>query len=566
MDDGIRRRVAGLVAFCVILGVLPLVAQEPATEPARPLSLEAALDLAEATSERVVIAEAEVQRARGEQLRARSDYYPQISGLATYTRTFASEFSGIGGAAGGGRAGGGPAEPCGPFRPDTLAPLVARVDTLEQVVRCLAAVGAGAGAAPGGEFDESFGGFPFGTPHRYDVLLSLSQTLFTGGRVRGQVEAAAANREVAEIDVDATRAQLVLDVTQAYFDAVLASRLLGIAEAALAQAEQALEVTRVAVAAGEQAEFDALRARVSRDNQRAVVVRRRAERDIAFTRLKLLLGVPVDQPVRLTTPLGEELPEPVAARAPDAPGPDTSTALRAPVRQAAESVRAAEAGVRIAHAQRIPDVTLTSQYGRVAFPDGFVPGTDDFSTTFFVALNVEVPIFLGGRIRGDERVAEAELRQARARLQQAREDAGFDARRALELLAAARAALDATAGTVREAERAYEIALLRYEEGVSSLLELSDTRVMLEEARVNRAQAARDLVVAQTRVALLPALPLQATVLPVTPPTGAAPQPQAEPQPAVEPEPAERRPVVPRPGAAVGGVSGTGATGRPGGS
>src|SRR5690606_3025074 len=56
--------------------------------------------------------------------------------------------------------------------------------------------------------------------------------------------------------------------------------------------------------------------------------------------------------------------------------------------------------------------------------------------------------------------------------------------------------------------RAYEIAELRYREGVASLLELTDTRLLLEEALANRAVAARDLQVAQARLALLPALPL----------------------------------------------------------
>jgi ABC-type iron transport system FetAB permease component len=58
------------------------------------------------------------------------------------------------------------------------------------------------------------------------------------------------------------------------------------------------------------------------------------------------------------------------------------------------------------------------------------------------------------------------------------------------------------------ADRAYQIAGTRFEEGVASQLELIDARLALDQAKVNRAQAARDLQVAQIRMALLPDLPL----------------------------------------------------------
>ncbi len=70
------------------------------------------------------------------------------------------------------------------------------------------------------------------------------------------------------------------------------------------------------------------------------------------------------------------------------------------------------------------------------------------------------------------------------------------------------AAFEASAGTVEQATRAYQIAEVRFQSGVSTQLELSDARLLLQQAEANRAQAARDLQVARARVALLPDLPL----------------------------------------------------------
>jgi outer membrane protein TolC len=121
---------------------------------------------------------------------------------------------------------------------------------------------------------------------------------------------------------------------------------------------------------------------------------------------------------------------------------------------------------------------------------------------------VDLPLLTGGRQRGSEIVARADAEQARLQLRQVQELAQLDAQSAFAELAAARAAFDASGGTIEQATRAYQIAEVRFQSGVSTQLELSDARLLLQQAEANRAQAARDLQVARARVALLPDLPL----------------------------------------------------------
>jgi outer membrane protein TolC len=119
-----------------------------------------------------------------------------------------------------------------------------------------------------------------------------------------------------------------------------------------------------------------------------------------------------------------------------------------------------------------------------------------------------VPLFTGGRISGQKQVARANVDEARLRLKQARELAALDNESADATLAAAEAAWAASAGVVSQAQRAYEIAELRYREGLSTQTELGDARVQLQQALANRAQSARDLQVARVRNALLGDLPV----------------------------------------------------------
>jgi outer membrane protein TolC len=285
-----------------------------------------------------------------------------------------------------------------------------------------------------------------------------------------------------------------------------------IAEATYKQADATFEQTRLAYQAGSQPEFELLRAQVNRDNQRPTVIRRRADRDVAYLRLRQLLELPADAPLIIDVDLeAAQLPAPAPfaedlARVVEMPEVDRVT-----IDQSEALVEAREAAINIAQSARRPTLTLASSYAGGGYPrDGFIPAPSDFRTNASVSVNVQIPIFTGMRIRAEERGARADLAQARAELEQTRELAVLDAATASQDLAAAQAAWEANAGTVQQAERAYQIAELRNREGLSTQLELADSRLSLEIAQANRAQAARDLQVARIRVALLPRLPMVA--------------------------------------------------------
>lgn len=484
---GIR---AALLA-AVVTAVAPDVALAQ-----RALSLEDALAMAERGSENVGIARAGVTRARGELRQARSELFPQLSGSASYTRALASEFEGI--------SLGPPDERplCQPFMPPAAGLTPAeRLDTLE------AAVALATDCRESGGLD--FGELPFGRENTFRLGLNATQTLFSGGRVIAQSRAAEAGRRIADIGLTSAQAQLTLDVAGAYYDAVLSERLYDIAQATLVQAETTLTQTRLGFQVGTQPEFDVLRAQVTRDNQVPIVVRRRTDRELALMRLKQLIDLPLEQPVVLTTRLEDSTTAaPAVVAGPEFTPADTIPGERAPVRQAAEAVEVQESLRRIAASQRLPSVSLSSQYGRVAYPAGGVPGWSDFRTNWNLGVSVALPIFTGGRISGDVLVADANLAEQRLRYEQTRELAQLDTRNTLAQLEAAQAQWEASAGTVEQAARAYQIAEVRYREGISTQTELSDSRILLQQAQANRALAARDLAVARMRVALLRDLPL----------------------------------------------------------
>ena len=499
------------ILFALVGVVTPAVAraQVVPTQPSvtmtatapRALSLDEAVRIAEAQSEAIRIARAGVQRAEGQQYQARSLRLPQLNGSASYARTLASQFSNIGG---------GPAvdttkpapppAPCNQYLRDATATTAERLAGLEDASRC----------GLGGNPFSSFGSLGFGAKNQYNLGLSFSQNLFAGGRIAAQNAVANAGRRSADIEFTAQRAQLRLDVTQAYFDAALADRLVALAESSAVQTENVLRQTRLARTVGNVSEFELLRAQVSSANQRPIVIQRQSDREVAYLRLKQLLNVPLDAPVQLTTPVDDSTATNAALQNIGVSA-DTAAIDRATVRQAAEAIDAQRGLLRVAKAQRFPTLALTSQYGKVAFPLNGFPQSGDFRTNWTIGVASQIPLFTGGRIKGDQLVAEANVHEAQARYDQLREFAALDSRVTINNLLQARAAWQASQGTAEQAARAYSIAEVRYKEGISTQIELNDARILLEQAVANRALAARNLQVARVKLALLPNLPLQTT-------------------------------------------------------
>jgi len=517
-----RNQLVSLAVLCVcgFFLSMPVYAQPQEAVPSGPLTLEQVLTLAEARSEAIGISRAGVQRAEGEQTRAHSGVLPQVSASASYDRALASEFSGL-------------------FDNSSFG---------------------------NGTDDSGFEDLPFGRANTWRISIALSQNLYSGGRLTAQAAVANAGHETATLGVNTARGQLLFEVTQAYYDAALSDSLVRIAEATREQAGATLRQTQAGFDAGTQPEFEVVRARVARDSQSPVVIRQRANREVALLRLKQLLDLPQDFNLQLADTLEDErlapppsfaarvapfemavpVSDPVVAplAAPTTPIPD-----RTVVSEAAATVRLREATLQLTEAQRKPSVTLNSTYSRIAYPSNVFPAFD--RSNWSVGASLNLPVLTGGRQRGDEQVARAELEQARLQLRQTQELAALDSRATWAELLAARATWEASAGTIQQATRAFQIAEVRFREGVSTQLELSDARLLLQQSQANRALAARDLQVARARMALLPDLPLGGSTAPRA-------QPLSPPQVPSAPQPQTNGPTITNAAAQTGGGFGAG--------
>jgi outer membrane protein len=334
-----------------------------------------------------------------------------------------------------------------------------------------------------------FQGLPFGRRNTYIATLSLAQPLYVGGKVGSALRVARHFQTAASDQVRETEAEIVFQVRAAYLTASLAQRLQLIALESRRVAREHFRQVESFYEAGTASEFDLLRARVDLENRDPVVIQAENGANLALLNLKRLVNIPAAQPVRLVTTLDpafvdvneEELARLIMAR---------------PILNAAqEAVAMRQEAVKIARADRLPNLMLMGTMGFQGFPDGpMPPGFDNWRKDWSIALALSVPIFDGFRTRGRIDQAQAELKLARVEEVQLKEALELQLEGALAEYRTARAQIQARRQTVALAERALELAEIRYGSGLSTQLEVSDAALLLDQARVYEVQALYDYV------------------------------------------------------------------------
>jgi outer membrane protein TolC len=294
-----------------------------------------------------------------------------------------------------------------------------------------------------------------------------------------------------------------LQVRGAYYRALLARELESISQAALVQAESFLDQERLRERAGYASELDVLRAEVSLENLRPQLVAAQNARQLADLNLKRLVNVPFATALRLTTPL--EIPSSVELGR-ESLDPDVNTRLLSTVAASELQTRAQAQNVRIARAARLPAIGVQMAYGGQVFPQDVVGFSGaNWQPDWTATLNLQLPVFTGFETQAAIGLAQIAVRQSELQLAQVREAVTLEYEQALGEKARARVSIGARQRTVEQAQRVYDLTVLRYGQGQATQLEVSQARLDLLQARSNLAQAIADFYVADAGLSTIAA-------------------------------------------------------------
>jgi multidrug efflux system outer membrane protein len=318
---------------------------------------------------------------------------------------------------------------------------------------------------------------------------NLSWELDFWGRTHRSTEAARFDLGAQEADARFTTVSLVGDVATAYLQLRELDESVRITDETLVTRRATLTLARQRYAQGVISELDVRQFEADLADPAATLAAIALQRAQAETRLSQLLGRPPG-PIARGRPLADVAQ---AVTAPDSI-PAALIAGRPDVMASQRTWQASIARIGSARASRLPDFSLSGEYGAIRAGLSSIAGpTNEIYT---LQLSVSVPVFDGGRLASEERVARARAEQARGQYEQTVLTALHESADALSGLRFGRDQLAARATQVQALRSAYAMAVQRYEGGVSSYLEVLDAQRSLFSAQLSLVQVQVQYLVA----------------------------------------------------------------------
>lgn len=311
--------------------------------------------------------------------------------------------------------------------------------------------------------------------NEYGLNVVLSQTLFNGA-VYNAIRAANQYQKLTDFIYDASYQQVMTYARTAFYQSLLLEKVWEVTESSEQNAYENYLDVKKAYDHGLVSEFQLLQAEVRYKD--VVPQTTEAERNyqISLLSLKNLAGIPTDEDLILDGSLDDypQMPqlmnlESILDRRPDYNALVWEEKLR-------------RTGVKAEKANYLPTLTGSLIYAFSAQSDEWDFANDN--NTVMVGLNLSIPIFTGGATRARVQQAQIELDKTRITIDRTRDDIEKEISSIRLVLEEANRRILSAQATLNAAEKAFSIASATAQSGLTTQLELKDSRVMLDQATV----------------------------------------------------------------------------------
>jgi outer membrane protein TolC len=322
----------------------------------------------------------------------------------------------------------------------------------------------------------------------FHTQLHIQQTLYAGGRRLAQVRSAQARAQADAAGLAAVQNELVFRVAEAYYRTFQARELREVRRQAVEQVRRELGVVRARLQAGTAVKLDELTVQVRLAEVEEALIAANNQQELAWAVLENVTGA------RLTAHvLPAELPAaPWSARVDVLEGLVSEAVRERPeLAETALRRRAAEQDVRALQAGRYPTLEFLGDY------DVHSPDLSGGNSSYFVGLGARILLFDGHRTAGEIRQAEARLAELAARHTREALDVELEVRRAYLQLVDARQRAQVSAQAVTFAEAGLREAEARYREQAATLTQVIDAQVSLSNTRVRFTNTTADVEIAR---------------------------------------------------------------------
>jgi outer membrane protein len=330
--------------------------------------------------------------------------------------------------------------------------------------------------------------------NQQDFNANLSQNVFDSFRREWNVRAAREEQNAARFDLSTSRQDVILNVQIAYYNYLLARRLVDVNQEAVRRNIQVLERAQGFFEVGTRPKIDVTRAQVDLANAELALVRARNALAVAFAALNNAIGVP-DHPLyrvpeELEIPPLPLKPEEFLATLEES----TRRALenRTELRALSARIRSAEADLTVAKRNFLPFLSADANWRYTGQELPYAPN-------WAVGATLTVPV-LNPPLFSQVDAAAADLASAQASEEITAQNIVLEVQQSFVDLVAARERIRSAEVLLTSARENLDLAQGRYQVGVGPLIDVTDAELALTQAESENIQAAVDFKIADARL------------------------------------------------------------------
>jgi len=311
----------------------------------------------------------------------------------------------------------------------------------------------------------------------FHYQLDLIQPLFTGYALSARENLARLEVDLAAFDLAQVRSDLLLETNMRYLDLLDAEERLRLADEEMAQLEQHRKDAQALFDQGLIPPNDLLKAEVALAQAKLKRRQVRSDRQLAASRLALLVGLPRGEEL--------ELAEPVLTLPTELPAEQLEAAAlrdRPELAAARQAIQAAGERQRIAESRFYPRLNLVGSYQRtgndIATSENPYRNKDNAS----IGLQLDWNLFSSGADRQRSIAARHQVAAGRQALASLEDQVRFEVEAALEKLEVARQNQQTAATALKQAQENHHLSTLQFRENLISTSDLLDARTLLTRA------------------------------------------------------------------------------------
>lgn len=326
-----------------------------------------------------------------------------------------------------------------------------------------------------------------GSDHSYSGTISASLPVFSYPIYIG-MSIASTGIDLAEETFRGTKFKTIADVKKSFYGVLLSREANKLMQASLKNANDNLENVRRMQKQGLVSEYDLIRAEVQVENIKPIALQAENNYELAKNSLKITLGMDAAENIDIE---GELKYKPTEI--PNLTGTlnllyDNNSDLK----QIYYQVDIAKAMINLERSGHLPTLAAFGNYQYQTQANDLKFKDYQWVNTQFVGLQLQIPIFNGWGTQAKIDQAKISYQQSLDRQNLITETIKIQAQNVIYRIEQAIKRIEGQDRAISQAERGFEIAKSRYNNGLGTQLEVNDAELALTQSKVNYFQAVYD--------------------------------------------------------------------------